>query len=445
MKYVLTIAGHDLSHGAGITKDLEVFSFLGLHGLSVPSAFVVQGPEGATSVEPVPMGVFSEMIERAKASLPLSGIKVGVLPDAPHVARVAEFLAGQRDVPFVLDPVIAAKNGLRLITEEGIAALADRLLPLGPSLTPNIDEAEILADERIDSIGGMEAAAAALCRKGSKNVILKGGHIPGEPVDLLFDGEVATTYGRKRVERVVHGTGCLFSAALLAHMALDYPVKEAFLETERFLDRFLSETHLPAPGGYYYADPGCSAGRDAEKWAVLQAMNEAAFRLAELDLAELVPAVQMNMGYALREARTTADVAAFPGRIGTRQGKLFFKGPPEFGVSSHVARLCLTYMRHYPHQRAAVDIRYDEALVARAREKGLSLVFWDRKKEPDGVKHTEGRSLDFLVEAALEHAEGPPDIIYDHGDVGKEPIIRLFARDPRELIKKMEMMQWKTN
>jgi hydroxymethylpyrimidine/phosphomethylpyrimidine kinase len=441
MKYVLTIAGHDLSHGAGITKDLEVFASLGLHGMSVPTAYVVQGPKGTSRVEPVPIGVFSEMMETVKDAFPLSGVKVGVLPDAPHVEKVADLLASLGGVPFVLDPVLAAKNGVRLTTEAGQAALAELLLPLGPSLTPNIDEAEALTGGRIGDIAAMEKAARALCAKGARQTVVKGGHIAGAPVDLLFDGVGATTYGRKRVEKTVHGTGCLFSAALLGHMALGYPVKEAFLETERRLDRLFYEAHRPGEGAYYYADPGCVAAMDAERWAVLQAMREAAVRLDELGVADMVPAVQMNMGYALRGAQTTADVAAFPGRIGTRGGKICFKGTPEFGASSHVARLCLTYMRRYPYQRAAVALKYGEAVLARARERGLSAVFWDRRNEPQGVKEKEGSSLDFLVEAALAQTEGPPDIIYDHGDVGKEPIIRLFARDPEELLRKMEMMR----
>lgn len=445
MKHVLTIAGHDLSHGAGITKDLEVFASAGLHGLSVPSALVIQGPLGASRVEPVPVGVFVEMIERARDAFPLSGVKVGVLPDAPHVEAVARLMADLLDVPFVLDPVIAAKNGLRLITEAALSALVGALLPLGPSVTPNIDEAEAISGEKIDGPDAMERAARAIFAKGPRHVIVKGGHLAGAPADLLFDGTVATRYERKRVDCVVHGTGCLFSSSLLARLAAGYPVGEAFIETERLLDRLFFDAFMPTEGGYHYADPGIVAAGDAERWAVLQAMTDAASVLSGLEAAELVPAVQMNMGYAIRGARTTEDVAAFPGRIGTRRGRLFFKGAPEFGASSHVARLCLTYMRRYPHMRSAVDIRYDERLLAAARERGLSAVFWDRRKEPDGVRQTEGRSLDYLVEAALAQAPLPPDIIYDHGDVGKEPIIRLFGRDPHELIEKMEMIRWTTN
>jgi len=441
MKCVLTIAGHDLSHGAGITKDLEVFSSLGLQAVSVPTSFVVQGPGGATSIEPVPMGVFTEMLEKAGEAFPLSGVKIGVLADAAHVEGVVRFLAGRKHVPVVLDPVMAAKTGLRLITDEGLKALVERLLPLASSVTPNIDEAEVLVKTRIGSIDAMERAARAISEMGPKHVFLKGGHLAGEPVDILFDGEEMTRHGKKRKEKAVHGTGCLFSSLILSFTVMGYPVKEAFRETERLIERLVDESCQPLENGYFYTFPGLSKSRDAERWEVLQAMAEAAARLLELDPAEMVPAVQMNMGYAVRGARTTEDVAAFPGRIGTRRGRLWFKGPAEFGVSSHVARLCLTYMARYPFMRAAVDIRYDEAILARARERGLSIAFWDRRKEPEEVKGREGKSLDFLVEAALSRCDGPPDIIYDHGDVGKEPIIRLFARDPRELLNKMEMMR----
>jgi hydroxymethylpyrimidine/phosphomethylpyrimidine kinase len=450
MRYVLTIAGHDLSHGAGITKDLEVFSYLGLHGLSVPTSYVIQGPEGATGVVPVPTGVFSRMLERAAGSFSLSGIKIGVLPDAPHVERVVEFLAGQKGVPVVLDPVIAAKNNLRVITGRGFRALVERLLPMGPSVTPNIDEAEMLVRARIDDIDAMERAARAIAQKGPRHVFLKGGHLAGEPVDLLFDGTRTTTYTKGRIERMVHGTGCIFSSALLSFMALDYPVREAFLETERLVERLLPESHRPAEGGYYYAFPALAASRDAARWDVLQAMQEAVKRLEELNMVELIPAARMDMGYALRGADGTGDVAAFPGLIGSENGRVSVSGMAEFGVSSRAARMCLACMGRYPYLRAAVTIRYDQALVERAREKGLSAVFRDGRQEQVGVKTAGEGGLDLFMGGAMEgvlsQTERPPDMIYDTGGAQKEPAIWLFARDPGELIKKMEMMRpWRIN
>lgn len=446
MKSVLTIAGHDLSHGAGITKDLDIFSSLGLHGISIPTSLVVQGPHGATSLNPVPLPVFSEMLERVSADFSVRGIKVGVVADAGHVERIAKFAAARKDVPLVLDPVISAKNGLRLMTDKALTVLIDRLLPLVRCVTPNLDEAAALLGRPIAGRKGMEQAARDIARLGPHNVVLKGGHLKGTPVDLLFDGKSCTTSTRKRIGKTVHGTGCMFSSALLSFLVLGYPVREAFLETEKLMDTLLGESCRVGEGEYFYAFPGVIKSREAEKWEALRAMCDAAVRLRELNMVELIPEVQMNLGYALREARDVGDVVAFPGRIGHKGGKVWMKGMPEFGASSHVARLCLTYMRHYPYVRACVNIRYDEATVERAGKKGLSVRLCVREKEPKRVRNEEGKSLDFLVEGVLKRTTEPPDIIYDRGDIGKEPMIRLFARDPYELIRKMEMVRpWTTN
>jgi hydroxymethylpyrimidine/phosphomethylpyrimidine kinase len=149
----------------------------------------------------------------------------------------------------------------------------------------------------------------------------------------------------------------------------------------------------------------------------------------------------MNIGYAIMNAGGIEDIAAFPGRIGKRGDGIYFRGDPEFGASSHVARLILTYMRHYPYVRACVNIRYDKAILAKAKERNMYVVFFDRKKEPSKVRGAEGKSLDYLVDIILRRVKRPPDIIYDKGDTGKEPIIRLFARDPQELTEKMEMIR----
>jgi len=441
LKAVLTIGGHDLSNGAGFTKDLEIFTTLGFHGISIPTSLVVQGPKGVESASPIPDEVFEAMLLRVGEDFIVSGVKIGVLADALHVARVGEFLARLKGVPVVLDPVLAAKNGKSLITRDGLKGLVEQLFPMATCLTPNVEEAQILVNAPVDSVEAMERAARKLAHLGPSNVVLKGGHLKGDPVDLLFDCREVVTLRKERIEKVVHGTGCMFSAALLSFLALGYPVREAFLETEQVMEDIIRRSSQPSKGGYFYGHPGVEAGRAEERREVLQAMHAAAVRLEELNAVELIPAVQMNVGYAVRGALSTEDVAAFPGRIGHLHGKVHFKGAPEFGASSHVARLCLACMRRYPYLRAAANIKYDPAIVEKARRLGLSVVFADRREEPEATKGEEGRSLDFIVEEGLRQEEGPPDLIYDLGDVGKEPIIRLFARGPQELIKKMEMIK----
>jgi hydroxymethylpyrimidine/phosphomethylpyrimidine kinase len=275
---------------------------------------------------------------------------------------------------------------------------------------------------------------------GPKRVLIKGGHLAGDPADLFFDGDEFHVLRKERVDREVHGTGCTFSSLILAFVVLGYPFKEAFYETETLMGRLLGESYRISEAGYFYTSLARQRSLDAGRYEVLQSLKAAAARLEELNLVELIPEVQMNVGYGLREAKGTEDVAAFPGRIGIAGGKVCIKGQPEFGASLHVARLVVTYMKYYPYMRACVNLRFRERFVRTAKEKGLSVVFFDRQGEPDRLKFEEGRSLDYLPEEVLRAQKSPPDIIYDAGDVGKEPIMRLFARNPEELIEKMEMI-----
>ena len=287
----------------------------------------------------------------------------------------------------------------------------------------------------------MKACAKEIFDMGPRVVIVKGGHLRGEPIDLLFDGKEFTLWEKHRIDREVHGTGCIFSSLLVAFLVHGYDKREAFFASEICMEELLSDSYRIDSKGYFFASPGIINSRLSDRWRVLQAMNEVRSRLHMINMVELIPEVQMNIGYAIKDARGVEDVAAFPGRIGRHEGRMYVKGKAAFGASSHVARLILAFMKYYPQIRACANVRYDKTIIEKAHKSSLRAIFFDRKKEPEGVKNTEGKSLDFLADETLKDAASPPDIIYDLGDVGKEPIIRLFAKDPLELIKKMEMIR----
>jgi hydroxymethylpyrimidine kinase / phosphomethylpyrimidine kinase / thiamine-phosphate diphosphorylase len=446
MKHVLTIAGHDLSSGAGVTKDLEIFLALGLHPLSIPASFVIQGPGGVSDLFPTPPKPFTRMLDTAKNEVQLDGIKIGVLGEHLQVKAVASFLKGYREKPIVVDPVIVSKNGFRLMSASDLRFMIRHIFPLCYLITPNADEASAIVKKPIRNVAEMERAAMLLSQLGPRNILLKGGHLPGDPVDLLFDGNQMLTHKRVRMERVVHGTGCALSSLMLSFIVLGYPLREAFLEAERLMGELLKESYRLNGSGYWYTSLTRIAHKGNERWRVLKSLYDASVKLEYLNMVALIPDAQMNVGYAIPEASGIEDVAAFPGRIGESHGKAYFKGGPEFGASSHVARLILTYMKYYPHMRSCANLRYDQGLVERAKKSGMAVARADRRKEPKRPEGVEGWNLDFLVEKTLKGAGSPPDIIYDTGDIGREPILRLFARDPEELLKKMEMMEsWKTN
>ncbi|WP_028893918.1 PfkB family carbohydrate kinase [Syntrophorhabdus aromaticivorans] len=440
MKNILTIAGFDPTSGAGVTKDLDIFFSLGLHGLSLPTCVVVQGPRGVEDVYPIPAEQFRTMTTSLQRDVSIDGIKIGVALDEAHVEILSGLLPEDRGVPVIVDPIVAAKNGRRLITEPALKALVTSIFPKATVITPNLDEASVILGKTVKTPEDMAVSARALLETGPKAVVVKGGHLQGEPTDILFDGKETTIWKKKRIRREIHGTGCTFSSLLAAFLVHGYPVKEAFLAAERLTEDLVKESYRISEEGYFYTSAGLLKGRLAAQWSVFRALREAKERLCLLNLVECIPEVQMNIGYAIETPEGTEDVAAFPGRIGHHRGKVYFKGEPEFGASSHVARLIVNFAKHYPSIRACANVRYDRSFLKRARDKGFHVVFFDRKQEPEKIRQTEGKSLEFLVERVARDTENPPDIIYDEGDVGKEPIIRLFARNPLELINKMEMI-----
>ncbi|MCX5815821.1 MAG: hydroxymethylpyrimidine/phosphomethylpyrimidine kinase [Proteobacteria bacterium] len=276
MKNILTIAGFDPSSGAGITKDLDVFFSLGIHGISVPTCIVNQGPKGVTGIYPIPPDQFSYMLEAVTSGARIDGVKIGVMWDEAHVEVLSEFIkaiiennppqfpplylssrSGEKEgegvfIPVVLDPVISAKNNTRLITDRGLKKLVDSMLPLTTVITPNIDEVHLITGTKIECLNDMKACAEKILNMGPKSVVIKGGHLEGEPIDLLYDGNEFTTWQKKRIDREVHGTGCTFSSLLISFLVHGYHLKDAFIMSEQYMQDLLKESYRIADNGYFY-------------------------------------------------------------------------------------------------------------------------------------------------------------------------------------------------
>jgi hydroxymethylpyrimidine kinase/phosphomethylpyrimidine kinase len=255
MRNILTIAGYDPSSGAGIVRDMDTFFSLGIHGLSIPTCTVVQGPQGVTGVYRTPMKEFRELIALIGRGLPLHGVKVGVGCDASYIREIAELLEN-RNIPLVIDPVMAAKNGTKLVTESGLKTLIKRLFPLATVVTPNIDEASRLSGVQITTIDDMKEAARSIFKTGPKAVIIKGGHLKGNPVDVLYDGIEFSQWKKKRINRVVHGTGCSFSSLIVSFLVLGYTLKDAFFASEDVVEEALKASYRIDKKGYFYMSTG---------------------------------------------------------------------------------------------------------------------------------------------------------------------------------------------
>jgi hydroxymethylpyrimidine/phosphomethylpyrimidine kinase len=240
----LTIAGSDPSGGAGIQADLKTFHQLGVYGEAVITLLTVQNTSGVSRVECVRASLVTEQIRAVLDDIPPRAAKTGALGNVEIVEAVAE-IAGEFKFPLVVDPVMIGKHGARLVSADACEAIARRLVPRAYLVTPNLEEAAVLTGIEVSGVEAMREAAARLCEMGAKAALVKGGHLPGRPIDVLFANGEWREFDAERIEtRHTHGTGCTYSAAIAAELARGLELPMAVARAKKFT----TEAIRTAPG-----------------------------------------------------------------------------------------------------------------------------------------------------------------------------------------------------
>jgi hydroxymethylpyrimidine/phosphomethylpyrimidine kinase len=218
----LTIAGSDSGGGAGIQADLKTFAALGVHGASAITCITAQNPRTISRIDPCPPRMVRAQIEAVFAWSPPAAVKTGMLCSAAIVREVARFFRQNRGVPLVVDPVMVATSGRRLLPRDAVATLRRDLLPLAALVTPNLFEAEVLSGRRIRTPEQLRSAARIIYQSSGCTALVKGGHLAGgdSAVDFLCGAEGEWMLTAPRIKDVaLHGTGCAYSAAITAWLA----------------------------------------------------------------------------------------------------------------------------------------------------------------------------------------------------------------------------------
>jgi hydroxymethylpyrimidine/phosphomethylpyrimidine kinase len=245
----LTIAGSDSGGGAGIQADLKTFAALGVHGLSAITAVTSQNTRGVRAIHPVPLKHLRAQLDALFEDFPIAAVKTGMLGDARMVHHVARQLARRKPAWLVVDPVMIATSGARLLDPDATRLLRDELIPLADVLTPNLPEAEALLATKIRNARDVDRAAHALLDLGAGSVLLKGGHAHGKKVlDLFADGSGAFEMHHLRLAVQAHGTGCTLSAALAAELAKGATPRNAARRAIRLVQGALHHAYRPGGG-----------------------------------------------------------------------------------------------------------------------------------------------------------------------------------------------------
>jgi hydroxymethylpyrimidine/phosphomethylpyrimidine kinase len=242
----LTIAGSDSGGGAGVQADLKTFAALRVHGTSAITCVTAQNPRGVSGIQPIRPEMVRQQIEAVFAELRPDAAKTGMLFSTAIIRTVAEFFEKPNLPPLVVDPVMVATSGAKLLKPSAIRALKERLLPLATLVTPNLDEAEILVGEKIRSLDDLRRAAREIHARYGCPTLVKGGHLRlgTQAVDVLFDGRRCTVLRAQRVRGVsTHGTGCTYSAAITAYVARGEKLPRAVALAKRFITRAIRDSY----------------------------------------------------------------------------------------------------------------------------------------------------------------------------------------------------------
>jgi len=456
----LTVAGTDSGGGAGVAADLRAMAARGVFGTSAVTAVTAQNSRGVHAVHDVDPATVTDQIAAVLDDFAVGAAKTGMLGDAATVEVVAGALAD--GPPTVVDPVMVAQSGDRLLTAAGERAVTDRLVPEAAVTTPNVPEAELLTGLDVTDRSTAARAARTLVDRGPAAALVTGGHLDGDevvdvlhvadadPDDGLPGGSLPAADGvdvRRIDDRTValardrastdttHGGGCTLSAALAAELARERPVVEATATAVELVDRAVR--HGLDVGDGYGAVQGLAGLRnDAARHDAVAAVRDAVTALtgSEGPLASLLPTVGTNVAVATPYARSPAEVAAVEGRItGTTAGPQA-AAAPRLGASSHVARLLLSVREHDPTVGAACNVRLDDTVETALSRSTLDAVEVDRADQPTTVREEEGATMGWVADRAVQDRERAPDAVYDRGARGKEPMTRLFAPDAGALV-----------
>jgi hydroxymethylpyrimidine/phosphomethylpyrimidine kinase len=437
MKRILTIAGSDSGGGAGIQADLKTITLLGGYGMSVLTALTAQNTVGVQGIHEVPPSFVERQIDAVLSDIGADAIKTGMLANQEIIEIVSKKIRQYKVQKIVVDPVMISKSGAHLLRKDAQEALIKKMIPLAYVVTPNLMEASVLTGFKVNSLEEMKQAARQIYKFGAKHVVVKGGHLKGMAIDLLYDGnKFIKMAGARMKTKHTHGTGCTFASAIATLLAKGDAVDEAVRKAKAFITLAI-QSGFSLGRGVGPTNPSAYVLKEMERYRVIQELKSAVNILKNGKVGHLIPEVSSNLGYALPQAEGLEDVAAFPGRIVRFKDSVATHSDPEFGASLHVANIILTVMKFDPEYCSAMNIRYSKGTVVQLRRKGFLIGHFDRRLEPKRVKEMEGSSLEWGIREVLKKMKRVPDFIYDEGDVGKEPMIRVLGKDPKEVIHKI--------
>ena len=423
---ILSIGGSDTSSGAGIQSDIKRFSNNGFYPFTVITAITSQNTKKITSIEPVSKRSLELQMESVLSDFHIDAVKIGMVFNTQIIKAIHSKLKNSK-FPIVVDPIIKSTTGRLLLKKNALPDYRKMIIPLADVITPNRYESKILT-----GITDARKAAKKIQSMGAKNVIITGFTESNNKIyDFILEPNNQYKISGKKLPIVNHGSGCDYSASMTESLAKGLPISKAVKIAKKFvyqsiknsinIGKGINITHQEIP-------------KDA--LSLHNSIDE--FRQIK-NIHRVIPECQTNFVFAKTNPKTINDVLGISGRLVKTGKEIEIAGQIVYGGSQHVASAVIEVNKKFPEILSCINIKYDKKIILKAKKLGLTVLSYDRTKEPKKIKSKENSSIIWGVANSLKNK--CPDLIYHKGDIGKEAMILIFGINPNNVIKKVSKLR----
>ena len=422
---ILTVGGSDPSSGAGIQSDIRTFSDFGAYGFTVITTITSQNTKQVSNIESVSKKSLKSQLDSILSDFHIDAIKIGMVYNS-DIIKVIHSEFKNNHVPLIVDPIIKSTTGSTLLKKSALSDYKKMIIPLADIITPNKYEAKILS-----GISNVRHAAKKIQMLGAESVIVTGASTTkGKISDFILEKNKEYQITGKIIPIQNHGSGCNYSASLTVSLAKQYTLNQAAKIAKNYVYNSIKNSKNIGKGVRI-----THTAISNEKMELIESINN--FKRIR-NVYKIIPECQTNFVCSKRDPKTIRDVLGVSGRLVKSGKEVVTAGEITHGGSHHVATAVIQVNKKFPNIRSGLNIKFNPKIISKARSCGLTVLTYDRSKEPKKSKQQEGSSIKWGINRALKSKS--PDLIYHKGDMGKEPMILVFGENPNDIIKKISQI-----
>ncbi len=426
---ILSIGGSDPSTGAGIQSDIKTFSSLNVHVLTVITAITSQNTSSFEMTEPVSEKILESQIQSVMSDFKIDGIKIGMVYNSKIIRTIHKQLKKIK-VPVIVDPVIKSTTKGILLKKSAIRDFQKFIIPLATIITPNELEAKILSNNDVNSTISPQKMATKIQKMGSKNVVITGIKTKEKEIsDFVLEGNDSYLISGEQINSTNHGSGDKYSAAIIFSYIKNKNIRKSMKFAKQFTQKSIKNAKKRGKG--------IPITEIKKQNNITDELTNAINKFVEIkNIHKNIPECQTNFVFSKQKPKSINDIVGISGRIVKAGKKVIVAGDLEYGGSKHVATAVLAMNKKSSKICSAINIKYQNNTISNIKKSKMVVSCYDRSKESKYTK-TRKSSIEWGIKSAIKNSEKTPDIIFHKGDVGKEPMIIVFGKNPKDVLSKV--------